>query len=151
MSADATPTDATPTDGPAPVAVVRDFLAALERLDIDAALALTSPDIVYHNVPLPPARGREAFEQQMRFLERWCTGFEAEIHNIAADGASVMTERTDALRRGDFRAAFWVDGTFEVVDGRITVWRDRFDWVTVVAAMLAAVPRTLLRRLGGAG
>ena len=59
MTAHDTPMDA-PTD---PVEVVRAFLAALERLDVDGALELTSPDIVYQNVPLPPARGREAFEQ----------------------------------------------------------------------------------------
>jgi limonene-1,2-epoxide hydrolase len=138
------PTDA-PTD---PVEVVRAFLAALERLDVDAALELTSDEIVYQNVPLPPARGRAAFEQQIRFLERYCTGFEAELHHIAADGPNtVLTERTDALSRGDLRADFWVDGTFEVVDGRITVWRDRFDWATVVVAVLAAVPRALLASL----
>jgi len=133
-----------------PVAVVRAFLGALERLDIDGALELTSPDIVYQNVPLPPARGRDAFEQQIRFLERYCTGFEAEIHRIAADGTGVLTERTDVLERGALRAGFWVDGTFEVVDGRITEWRDRFDWATVVVAVLAAVPRAILARLGGA-
>lgn len=134
-----------------PIEVVRTFLAALERLDVDAALALTSDDIVYQNVPLPPARGRKAFEQQMRFLTRYCTGFEAEIHRIAADGDSVLTERTDALIKNDFRAEFWVDGTFDVVDGRIAVWRDRFDWATVLAAVLVAVPRALLDRLGGSG
>jgi limonene-1,2-epoxide hydrolase len=144
MTAGAGPTDA-PTE---PVAVVRAFLAALERLDVDGALELTSPEIVYQNVPLPPARGRNAFEQQLRFLERYCTGFSAEIHHIAADGPSVLTERTDALERGALRAAFWVDGTFEVVDGRIAVWRDRFDWATVVVAVLAAVPRAILARLG---
>ena len=138
-----------PTDAPTePVEVVRAFLGALERLDVDAALELTSDEIVYQNVPLPPARGRTAFEQQIRFLERYCTGFEAEIHHIAADGPNtVLTERTDVLIRGDLRAGFWVDGTFEVVDGRITVWRDRFDWATVVAAVVVAVPRALLASL----
>lgn len=139
MTADAVPTE--------PVAVVRAFLAALERLDVDAALDLTSPEIVYQNVPLPPARGRTAFEQQIRFLERYCTGFRAELHHIAVDGTTVLTERTDVLERGDLRAAFWVDGTFEVVDGRITVWRDRFDWATVVGSLLAAVPRAVLAAL----
>ena len=61
----------------------------------------------------------------------------------------MLTERTDVLERGAFRAGFWVDGTFEVVDGRITVWRDRFDWVTVVVAVLAAVPRAILARVTG--
>jgi len=133
-----------PTD---PVEVARAFLAALEPLDVDAALELTSPEIVSQNVPLPPARGRAAFEQQIRFLERYCTGFEAEIHTIAADDGTVLTERTDVLIRGELRAGFWVAGTFEVVDGRITVWRDRFDWVTVVAAVVAAVPKALLAAL----
>jgi limonene-1,2-epoxide hydrolase len=124
-----------------PTEVVEAFLAALEATDIDGALALVDPAIVYQNVPLPPARGLAAFEKQMRYLETFFTGFEAQIHHIAAEGGTVLTERTDALARGPVRAAFWVDGTFEVVDGRITVWRDRFDWVTVIGATLAALAR----------
>jgi limonene-1,2-epoxide hydrolase len=130
-----------------PVDVVRAFLVALEALDVDGALALVSPDIVYQNVPLPPARGLAEFEKQMRFLERYCTGFEATLHHIAAEGGNVLTERTDALERGSLRAEFWVCGTFEVEDGRIVVWRDRFDWVTVIGAVLAAVPRAALGAL----
>ena len=56
----------------------------------------------------------------------------------SADGGALKTGRKGV-------------GTFEVVDGRITVWRDRFDWVTVVVAVLAAVPRAILARFGGAG
>ncbi|MBN2624955.1 MAG: nuclear transport factor 2 family protein [Acidimicrobiales bacterium] len=132
-----------------PVEVVTTFLAALEELDIDRALELVSPDIVYQNVPLPPARGTAQFARQMRFVERWFTGFEAEVHTIAAEGTRVLTERTDVLERGPLRAEFWVFGTFEVVDGRITVWRDRFDWVTVITAALAAIPRALFRSVAG--
>ena len=128
----AAPSDREPADDP--VGVVRAFLAALEALDVDAALALASPDIVYQNVPLPPARGIDQFGQQLRFLERWCTGFEAQLHSIAADGGTVLTERTDVLERGSLRAAFWVCGTFDVEDGRITLWRDRFDWVDFTLA-----------------
>ncbi len=54
-------------------------------------------------------------------------GFEVKIHHIATDGSSVLTERTDALIFGPLRLQFWVCGTFEVHDGRITVWRDYFD------------------------
>jgi len=134
--------------GDEPVAVVRAFLGALEDLDLDRALALVSPEIVYQNVPLPPARGRGPFEEQMRWLTRLCTGFEARLHHIAAEDGAVLTERTDVLERGPFRVAFWVCGTFEVVDGRITVWRDRFDWLTVLGALVAAVPRAALAALG---
>ena len=56
------------------------------------------------------------------------TGFEVKIHRIAADGAAVLTERTDALILGPLRLQFWVCGVFEVHDGRITLWRDYFDF-----------------------
>jgi limonene-1,2-epoxide hydrolase len=38
-----------------------------------------------------------------------------------------MTERTDSIIIGRFRAEFWVCGVFEVHDGKITLWRDYFD------------------------
>ena len=50
-----------------------------------------------------------------------------KIHRIAADGAAVLTERTDALIIGPLRMQFWVCGVFEVHNGRITLWRDYFD------------------------
>ena len=52
----AAPSDREPADDP--IGVVRAFLAALEALDVDAALALASPDIVYQNVPRPRPRDR---------------------------------------------------------------------------------------------
>ncbi len=85
----------------------------------------------------------------MRGLQRYCTGFEARLHHIAAEDGVVLTERTDVIERGAYRPAFWVCGTFEVVDGRITVWRDRFDWVTFTWALATAVPRALLQGASG--
>ena len=51
-----------------------------------------------------------------------------KIHRIAAEGNAVLTERTDALISGPLRLQFWVCGVFEVHDGRITLWRDYFDF-----------------------
>lgn len=132
--------EARPTD---PVDVVRAFLAALDRLDVDAALGYAASDIVYQNVPLPPARGKSAFEKQMRFLARYGSGFEARVHHIAADGPVVLTERTDVLEAGRWRAEFWVCGTFEVSGGEIVLWRDYFDWTTVLAASARGGVRAL--------
>jgi limonene-1,2-epoxide hydrolase len=126
--------------------VVRAFLGALERLDIDAAVDLLSDDVVYQNVPLPSARGRRAVEQQLRWLERHGSGFEVVFHNVAADGSTVLTERTDVLVFGRLRAAFWVCGTFEVRDGRITLWRDRFDFVDFLLAFVRGGLKALLGR-----
>jgi limonene-1,2-epoxide hydrolase len=130
-----------------PVQIVRAFLTALEELDITRALTLVAPEIVYQNVPLPPARGLRAFEKQLRKMARYSTGFEARIHHIAADGPVVLTERTDVLQVGGWKAAFWVCGTFEVRDGRIVLWRDYFDWTTLFVAGLRGVPGAVVSAL----
>lgn len=128
------------------VQVVRDFLRALERLDIDHAVALLGDEVVYQNVPLPAARGRRAVATQLGWLGRHATAFEARIHNIAADGSVVLTERTDVLARGRFRAEFWVCGTFEVRDGKVVLWRDYFDYADVTWAMVKGAARALVAR-----
>jgi limonene-1,2-epoxide hydrolase len=135
-----------PTTESDPRAVVSAFLAALERLDVDAALRLVSEDVVYQNVPLPPARGRAAVERQLRWLFRYSTGFEARTHHLAADGPVVLTERTDVLRAGSWEARFWVCGTFEVRDGRVRLWRDYFDWATFLAASARGAGKALVAR-----
>ncbi|MFP5255780.1 MAG: limonene-1,2-epoxide hydrolase family protein [Acidimicrobiia bacterium] len=127
-----------------PIDVVRSFLAALERLDIDAAVGLLADDVRYQNVPLPAAEGIDAVEKQLRWLARYGDGFEVEWINVAADGGTVLTERTDALVFGRVRAAFWVCGTFEVRGGKIVLWRDRFDFVDVTWAFLRGGAKALL-------
>jgi len=115
----------------------------LERFDMDEALSYAAEDITYQNVPLPPARGKRAFAKQMRGMAKYGTGFEGRIHNIAANGDVVLTERTDVLKVKRFEAAFWVCGTFEVRDGQIVLWRDYFDWTTLVAASIKGAGRAL--------
>lgn len=120
----------------AEIDVVRDFLGALERLDVDAAAALLHPDVEYQNVPFPPARGLPAVRRQVGALGRYFGGFEVHHQNIASNGPVVLTERTDVLIAGPVRAAFWVCGTFEVQDGKIRIWRDRFDFFDVLRAFV---------------
>ena len=122
--------------GSAEIEVVEEFLGALERLDVDRAVGLLAPVVVYQNVPFPPARGVRAVEQQLRGLARYATGFQAINHHIASSGPVVLTERTDVITVGRWRSAFWVCGTFEVRDGRIELWRDRFDFADLTWAML---------------
>jgi len=137
----------TPTDTTTEIEVVQQFLAALERLDIDAALDLLDPAITYQNVPLPAAHGAEAVEEQLRWLARYGRGFEVRWHNVAANEAIVLTERTDVLTFGPVSAAFWVCGTFEVRDGRIVLWRDRFDFLDLTWAFVRGAGQALVRRL----
>ena len=123
------------------IETVRAFLRCLEEQNLDLALSYVSSDVVYQNIPLPPARGIREFEKQMRFFEKVVTKFEVQIHHIAADGPFVLTERTDVLEGGGMRLAPWVCGTFEVRDGRIVLWRDYFDWAALSVAFLRGLPR----------
>lgn len=132
-----------------PIEVVQRFLDALQRGESDVAVDLLAPEAIWHNVPFPPARGRDTIARQLRGMERYDMAFEVRMHNIAANGPVVLTERTDVLTVGPVGGEFWVCGTFEVRDGKITVWRDRFDFVDVLAGTVRRTLRGLAARVGG--
>jgi limonene-1,2-epoxide hydrolase len=122
-----------------PAEVVRRFLEALADVDIDTAVELVADDLVYENVSLPTIRGKQRFASGARVFAKRNIGFDVRIHRIAQSGTSVLTERTDALFYGRFRTQFWVCGVFEVIDGKITLWRDYFDWGGITVATLRGV------------
>lgn len=105
---------------------VETFLNALQEQDYDTAENTLAQNLVYQNVGFPTIYGRNRAIKLFRSMPA-SMGFEVKIHRIAADGASVITERTDALTFGPLRVQFWVCGVFEVYEGRITLWRDYFD------------------------
>ena len=111
------------------------FLNALQDADLDTAGAALADDLVYQNVGLPTIYGRNRAMKLFGSLGG-ASGFEVKIHRIAADGAAVLTERTDALIFGPLRLQFWVCGVFEVNDGQITLWRDYFDFFDMFKATL---------------
>ena len=118
--------------------VVEGFLTALQDADYDAADAALDDHLVYENVGLPTIHGRAKAMNLFRRMDGRAA-FEVKFHRVAADGAAVLTERTDALIFGPLRVQFWVCGVFEVHDGRITLWRDYFDFVDIVKATLRGV------------
>lgn len=127
------------------IETVQAFLEALERFDFDRAIGLCADDVVYQNVPLPPARGKRAVEKTLRGFEVVMDRFEARIQNIASNGPIVLTERIDVLAKGPLEISPWVCGTFEVRNERIVLWRDYFDWANVTVGLLSAAPRALFR------
>ena len=117
------------------VKTVETFLNALQEQDFDTAENALAQNLVYQNVGLPTIYGRNRAMKLFRSMQGR-TGFEVKIHRIAADGNAVLTERTDALVFGPLRMQFWVCGVFEVHDGRITLWRDYFDFLDMFKATL---------------
>lgn len=125
--------DQSTTAAQTPTATVETFLNALQEQDFDTAENALAQNLVYQNVGLPTIYGRQRAMKLFRSMPGKA-GFEVKIHRIAADGAAVLTERTDALVFGPVRLQFWVCGVFEVHEGRITLWRDYFDFLDMFKA-----------------
>jgi limonene-1,2-epoxide hydrolase len=130
-----------------PIEVVQRFLGALVEGEVETAVSLVADDLVYANVSLPTIRGKHRFTQAAQFYFRHM-GFDVRVHGIAANGPLVLTERTDQLVFGRLRLQIWVCGSFEVVDGRITTWRDYFDWANSTIGMFRAIAGALVPALG---
>lgn len=114
---------------------VETFLNALQNEDFETVEASFDDDLVYENVGLSRIRGGHRTAKLLRRMEGRI-GFEVKIHRIAADGAAVLTERTDVLIFGPLRLQFWACGIFEVHNGRITLWRDYVDVFDMTKALL---------------
>lgn len=118
-----------------PTEVVDAFIAAIERKDVAAAGELVADDISYENMPMDPIVGRDAMVQVLEgFLAAanevsWPCSRQFEVGNV------VVNERLDRFQIGDGWLELPVAGFFEVVDGRITLWRDYFDMNSYVTQL----------------
>ncbi|MGH8491608.1 MAG: limonene-1,2-epoxide hydrolase family protein [Moraxellaceae bacterium] len=130
-----------------PEEIVTRFLAAMEAQDHEAVASLLAAELRYTNVSLPTITGGGRVANLIRKTLREGRYFEVQLHSIASTGNTVLTERTDVLKLGPLHVAFWVCGTFEVENGRITVWRDYFDWLDITRGTLRGVAGVALPQL----
>lgn len=119
-----------------PAALVTEFITAIERGELESALALLSEDVEYDNVPMGKTFGRNAVGKTLApFLARY-DRVEWVVHHQVASGdhthGVVMNERLDRFGKGDSWLEMPVAGLFVVDDGLITLWRDYFDRDTLV-------------------
>ena len=115
--------------------MVTEFCALWSHPDLDELVSRFTEDAVYHNIPMAPVEGRPAIRD---FIAGFLAGFDGidfTLHHQSGQGAIVMNERTDVMRRKDgSEFALPVMGIFEVRDGLIAKWRDYFDLATIATA-----------------
>lgn len=111
------------------------FISHLNAMRFAEAWALLAPDVVYHDIPSTPVVGREAVSRKITDIPM--QAMDSIVHQMAEDDGTVLNERTDRFHLKDGR---WVElrvmGSFEVVDGLITAWRNYFDlgqWARAMA------------------
>lgn len=125
--------------------VVRALITALQRADVEAALDLVHDDVVFHPYPLPSVRGKPALARQLALIALLVKNISIGTQNIASNGHVVLTERTHSFDVGPVPIEFWTWGTFEVVDGRITLWRERLDIAELSLSALKGIAQASLQ------
>ncbi len=108
--------------------VVRDFCAAVERLDIDEVMDYFTDDATYHNVTATgePSVGKAAVRESLGYLSEW-ERTRWEISSLAVSGNVVFAERVDRTDAGGRHVDLPLVGMFEIDGERIRHWRDYFD------------------------
>lgn len=125
--------------------VVRSFLEHLAAAETEAALALLDPAAEWRNTGMPTFRG-ERVHQMIGDMEKRGVGFDVRWRHVAADGDTVLTDRTDVITYAGWETSFRVRGTFVVRDGRITEWDDAFSWLELLASGVVGLGRVLTSR-----
>jgi limonene-1,2-epoxide hydrolase len=108
--------------------IVTDFCNAWPRKNVDELLAFFTDDAVYHNIPLEPAKGKEAIRGVINTFLPMARSLQFKILNSAGNGNIVFNERVDVFDLGNGKTiSLPVAGVFEVTGSKISAWRDYFD------------------------
>ena len=117
--------------------IVRDFIAAWSRLNVDEIVGFFAPDGTYHNVMNKPVSGHENLRKFIGgFIKDW-TQTTWDVLNIVSQGDIVMAERLDRTRLGAKSVDLPCCGVFELTGGKISIWRDYFDLATYTRVFVA--------------
>ena len=120
--------DATSEHTTDPGEVVTAFIRAVERLDVEAAVAHLHPEVSYENMPITPIVGAEAVAGALSSFLGPASAVEWPVSRQVVAGRTVVNERLDRFQIGDGWLELPVAGVFEVDEaGKITLWRDYFD------------------------
>jgi limonene-1,2-epoxide hydrolase len=112
--------------------VVGDLFAAWTRLNLDEVMSHFAEGAVWDNVPMSPAKGKQAIREMTRGFMKDAISFSVKILKSAHDGNVVFNSRVDTITmKSGKKAEVPVAGMFELDDaGKIRLWRDYFDLAT---------------------
>ena len=113
-----------------PLETVEAFISSLEKKNIDAAIDLLDEDCEYDNVPMGKVFGSTAVKEILGPMIENCSNVDWPTHRASSTGNLVFNERLDRFEMGGNWIEIPVCGVWEVIDGKITLWRDYFDLAT---------------------
>jgi limonene-1,2-epoxide hydrolase len=108
--------------------IVTEFCNAWPRKNIEEILGFFTDDAVYHNIPLEPAKGKDAIRGVINTFLPMAKSIQFKILKSASAGNVVFNERVDVFDLGNGKTiSLPVAGVFEVSGSKISAWRDYFD------------------------
>ncbi len=110
-----------------PTEIVAEFIAAVERKDVAAAVAMVTDDVSYENMPFGPIAGPDAMAQTLDGFLAPAGEIDWQILRQFEHGNVVINERLDRFKIGEGWLELPIAGFFEITDGKISLWRDYFD------------------------
>ena len=116
--------------------IVTEFCNAWPRKNIDELLGFFTDDAVYHNIPLEPARGKDAIRAVINTFLPMAKSIQFKVSKSASAGNVVFNERVDVFDLGGGKTILLpVAGVFEITGSKISAWRDYFDMATYTKQM----------------
>ncbi|MGB9380826.1 limonene-1,2-epoxide hydrolase family protein [Candidatus Binatus sp.] len=116
--------------------IVTDFCNAWPRKNVEELLAFFTDDAVYHNIPVEPAKGKEAIRGVINMFLPMAKSLHFKVLKSASAGNTVFNERIDVFDLGNGKTiSLPVAGVFEVTGSKISAWRDYFDMATYTKQM----------------
>jgi limonene-1,2-epoxide hydrolase len=119
--------------------VVRQFLAALKRSDVDELVGFFSDDAVWTDGPRGTYRGVDAIRAEIESQVQLVPSLTVEVENLVAAGGTVMVERADTFETQGKSFDLEVVGVFEIDgSGLIKRLRDYYDLQSLMDRVAAA-------------
>ncbi|MDA8342942.1 MAG: nuclear transport factor 2 family protein [Actinomycetota bacterium] len=121
------------------VARVLEFFETWKTRDPDRLAEFFAADATWTESNRDPAVGRDTVRAVLGVQTSFGRAFEFEFLTIGEVGRTVFTERIDRFIIAERPVSIGVAGVFEFDDdGRITSWRDYYDWALLRRELRAA-------------
>ncbi len=133
-----------------PADIVRSLWAALARREWEALVPLLSDDAIYFDVPVGPsasARGPQDIITRLKIGLAPLADYTNHEGVLVSDGENVLYEHSETWTwdTGEVARLPFVT-VHKVVGGKVTLWKDYWDYAT----LLSAAPADWLERMAGA-
>lgn len=115
--------------------VVRDMVAAWNRQDWAAIVALFAEDGVLHSVMSAPVVGRPAIGQRLAVLAEGLEAIELQVRSLGVIDGRVFLERLDVFDTNGHHGEVPVVGVLTLGDDGIQEWLEYYDRPTLLAGM----------------